>query len=98
MEDMASLSLWEYFMNVAGISIYNAYRIIGAAGRWITVIQWLEWLIQVIRRAWRACRGEGINQAHRDPEGFKAEAVALVELMGPGPDRTPEVNRSRKKI
>ena len=75
----------------------TCYKDIGAAGGWITVMQWLVWIIQLLRRAWRACRGEGINQAHCDPEGRKAEALALAELKGPGPDRTPEVKRSRKR-
>ena len=42
-------------------------------------------------------RGKGINQAPQDPEGFKAEALALAELMGPGPDRNPEMKKLKKK-
>ena len=48
-------------------------------------------------KVWRALRGKGINRDHLDPEGFKAEAVALAELMGPGPDRSPERKKSKKK-
>ena len=74
---MANLNPWDYFMKVAGTPIYKAYKDIGAAGEWITVIQWLIWLIQVIQKAWRTCRGKGKNQAHFDPEGRKAEDMAL---------------------
>ena len=70
-EDVANLTPWEYFMKVAGTPMYTCYKDIGAAGRWITVIQWLVWIIQLLRRAWRACKGEGINQAHCDPKGGK---------------------------
>ena len=74
--------------------MYTCYRDIGAAGGWITVIQWLVWIIQLLRKAWRACRGKGINQAHFDPKGRKAEALA--ELMGPGAV-IPEVKRAKKR-
>ena len=90
MEDLANLTPWDYFMKVAGTPMYTCYRDIGAAGGWITVIQWLVWIIQLLQKAWRACRGKGINQAHCDPEGRKAEALA--ELMGPGAV-IPEVKR-----
>ena len=96
-ENMANLNSWDYFMRVAGTPIYTAYKDIGSAGGWIIIIQWLIWLIQVLRKAWRALRGKGINRDHHDPEGFKAEAVALAELMGPGPDRSPERKKSKKK-
>ena len=76
--------------------MYTCYKDIGAAGGWIMVIQWLVWIIQLLRKAWRACRGKGINQAHFDPEGRKAEALALAELMGPGA-AIPEVKRSKKR-
>ena len=73
--------------------MYTCYRDIGAAGGWITVIQWLVWIIQLLRKAWRVFRGKGINQAHFDPEGRKAEALA--ELMGPGAV-IPEVKRKNR--
>ena len=50
-ENMANLNPWDYFMKVAGTPIYKAYKDIGAAGGWITVIQWLIWLIRGIQRA-----------------------------------------------
>ena len=59
-EDLANLTPWEYFMKVAETPMYTCYRDIGAAGGWITVIQWLVWIIQLLRRPWRACRGKGI--------------------------------------
>ena len=96
-ENMANLNSWDYFMRVARTPIYTVYKDIGSAGGWIIIIQWLIWLIQVLRKAWRALRGKGINRAHQDPEGFKAEALALAELMGPGPNRNPEVKKSKKK-
>ena len=49
MENVANLNPWDCFMKVAGTLLYKAY--IGAAGGWITVIQWLIWLIRVIQRA-----------------------------------------------
>ena len=95
-EDLANLTPWEYFMKVAGTPMYTAYKDVGAAGGWITVIQWLVWIIRLLRKAWRACRGKGINQAHYDPEGLKAEALALSELMGPGAP-TLEIKQSKKR-
>ena len=58
------------------------------------MIQWLVWIIRLLQKAWRACRGKGINQAHFDPKGWKAEALA--ELMGRGAV-IPEVKRVKKK-
>ena len=50
-ENVANLNSWECFMKGAGTQLYRAY--IGAAGGWITMIQWLGWLIPVIRRTRR---------------------------------------------
>ena len=41
-------------MKVAGTWMYTCYKDIGVAGGWITVIQWLVWIIRLIRKAWRA--------------------------------------------
>ena len=92
-EDLANLTPWEYFMKVAGTPMYTCYKDIGAAGGWITVIQWLVWIIQLLRKAWR---GKGINQAYFDPKGQKAEALALAEFKVPGA-AIPEVKRSKKR-
>ena len=54
----------------------------------------MVWIIRLIRKAWRACRGKGINQAHFDPKGRKVEALA--ELMGPRA-AIPKVKRVKKK-
>ena len=92
-EDLANLTPWAYFMKVAGMPIYTAYKNIGPAGGWITVIQWMVWIVKFLRRKLRACRGKGINQTlYDDPKNQKA----LAELMGPGPP-TPEVKRITKK-
>ena len=51
MENVVNLDTWDYFMKVAGTQIYKGYKDIGAAGGWITVIQWVIWLIRGIQRA-----------------------------------------------
>ena len=79
------------------MNLTTVYKDVGSAEGWIIIIQWGIWLIQVLWRTWKALRGNGINREHHDPEGFKAEAAALAELMGPGPDRSPERKKSKRK-
>ena len=98
-ESMANLNSWDYFMKVAGSPIYKVYKDVGSAGGWIILIQWGIWVLQTLWRTWKALRGSGINRDRQDPEGFRTEAAqaALAELMGPGPDRSPEKKKKPKR-
>ena len=98
-DNLANLNTWDYFMKVAGNPIYKVYKDVGSAGGWIILIQWGVWLFQTLWRTWKAWRGSGINREKQDPEGFRSEAAqaALAELMGPGPDRSPEKKKKPKR-
>ena len=98
-ESLANLNSWDYFMKVAGSPMYKVFKDVGSFGGWVILIQWGIWVLQTLWRTWKALRGSGINREHQDPNGFRTEAAqaALAELMGPGPDRSPEKKRKSKR-